>query len=114
MKYIVLLLSLFFSLCLDGDTVERDNGFCNYKEDVTKKSDCQTITNVDEGFMCCYVHLEDEDGNDIQKCHAVQGEEGLDDYAEAVKDYEYITILCNSNYIKYYSILFVLYVIYLY
>ena len=42
------------------------------------------------------MYLEDEDWNDIQKYHAVEGEDGLDEYVEAVKDYEYITILCGS------------------
>lgn len=114
MKLLLLFLCLISSFCLDGDEVGIDNGYCNYKEDVTKKSDCQSIKNVDEGFMCCYVHLEDEDGNNIQKCHAVQGEDGLDEYAEAVKDYEYITILCGSEYIKNYAFLLLLFVIYLY
>ena len=114
MKLLLLFLCLVLSFCLDGDAVARDNGYCNYKEDVTKKSDCQSIKNIDEGFMCCYVPPPPPAPNDIQKCHAVQGEDGLDEYAEAVKDYEYITILCGSEYIKHYAFLFILFVIYLY
>ena len=42
----------------------------------------------------------DEDGNTIKKCHAVEGDQGLQDYADALADYDDLTILCNSIILK--------------
>ena len=65
-----------------------DNGYCDYKEEVSAKTDCQSVKNIDEGFVC----YTDDDGNDVVKCHAVPKDDGYVDYAEALKDYESFSV----------------------
>ena len=86
-----------------------DNGYCDYKEEVSTKTDCQSVKNIDEGFVCCYVEYTDDDGKDVVKCHAVPKDDGYVDYAEALKDYEGFSVLCDSSNITFKTLGIMLY-----
>ena len=100
MGIIYLLANDFLLVRLCFNAIITLNPNCNYVEVVSSKNDCQSIKTVDEGFQCCYVEFADEDGNTIKKCHAVEGDQGLQDYADALADYDDLTILCNSIILK--------------
>lgn len=100
MGIIYFLASFFLLLQFCFNAIITLNPNCNYAEVVSNKSDCQNITNVDKGFQCCYVEFVDEDGGTVKKCHAVEGDQGLKDYADALADYDDLTILCNSIILK--------------